>query len=386
MGDRIPASALRAAGAFVFEPFDRLVLSGDRVVAAWGENQQLHARVTQLEVENRQLRGAMIENRLLRGELGLPDWRTVQLKPVEVLALSGDPLPTAATLSAGARQGVQVGDAVVTSEGLVGRVLEVYPTLSRATLLSDANQAIACVVESTGVNGILRFTPAPFPRMVLTSVPLADTLRPGQMVLTSNLSVRWPRGIPVGRITRVTSDASGLLQEAEVQPMARLSRLRHAFVAPRPEGFANAGPAPAYVSSLEMALLRRRVEERRSVERADSLRAARSRADSLARAARDSLARLADSLAGSASSNAASTPALPSAGADTARRARPPVNAPAPATTAPATGARTPPPAPAVTPRPAGADSVRRRPALRDSTREILRRLQSRRAGGRDST
>jgi len=61
-------------------------------------------------------------------------------------------------------------------------------------------------------------------------VPLSDTLRTGQRVLTSGMSRRYPRGIPVGTIVRLGRDAGGLTQEVEVAPAARLSRLRHVFV------------------------------------------------------------------------------------------------------------------------------------------------------------
>lgn len=234
VGERIPTAALRGAGAFVFEPFDRVALWGDRALLAWRENQDLHRRITTLELQNHQLRGALQENQQLRAQLGLPEWRGLVVRPVEVLALSGDPTPTAATLSAGAKQGVHVGDAVMTSDGLIGRVSEVYGTLSRASLLTDPNMAVACEVESTGVNGILRYTPAPQPRLLITAVPLADTIRVGERVMTSDLSVRFPRGIPVGVVTRMTRDATGLMQEIEVQPAARLSRMRHAFIVPGP--------------------------------------------------------------------------------------------------------------------------------------------------------
>ena len=151
-----------------------------------------------------------------------------------MLALAGEPVPTAATLSAGAAQGVHVGDAVVTSDGLVGRVGEVYAGLSRVILLTDPNSAVACEVESTGVQGVLRFFTSPRPRLLLTGVPMADTVRVGQRVLTSGLSLRYPRGLPVGRVERLGRDVSGLTQEIEIAPAARLSRLRHAYVVPGP--------------------------------------------------------------------------------------------------------------------------------------------------------
>jgi len=233
-GDRIPTASLRAAGAWVFAPLDRLVLAVDRTADAWRENQRLRERLVRLELENQRLRGAGVENQRLRRLLELPAWRGLALKPVEILALSGEPVPVAAVLSAGRRQGVVEGDPLVTQDGLLGRVTEAYPTLSRAVLLTDLNSAVACEVESTAVLGVLRFVSTPRPRLLLTGVPLSDTVRAGQKVMTSGLSRRYPRGIPVGTITWTGRDPGGLTQDIVVEPAARLSRLRHAFIIPHP--------------------------------------------------------------------------------------------------------------------------------------------------------
>ena len=232
LGERLPTAPLRSAGAWLFSPFDRVVLAGDRLAAAWRENQALHQRIVDLDLENQRLRVAGDENDVLRRELGLPSVAKLTTRPVEILALSGDTHPVAATLSAGERQGIHEGDAVVTSDGLLGRVSEVYPTLSRAMLLTDPNSAVACEVESTGVLGVLRFTLTPRPRLVLTNVPLTDTVRAGERVLTSGLSQHYPRALPVGVVSAVGRDVGGLTLDVEVQPAARLSRLRHAFVVP----------------------------------------------------------------------------------------------------------------------------------------------------------
>jgi len=234
VGDRLPQSALRGVGATLFAPLDRVVAAVDRLVVAVFENQSLHARLAALELENARLRTLAEENRRLREPLGLPGYRQPTLKPVEVLALSGDPIPASATLSAGRRAGIQEGDVVVTSEGLVGRVAESYSFASRVVLLTDPSAAVACEVESTGVLGILRFAPTPRPALTLAAVPFADTVRVGQRVLTSGLSRRFPRGIPVGRIASFHPGPDGLTQSIRVEAAARLTRLRHVFVIPRP--------------------------------------------------------------------------------------------------------------------------------------------------------
>src|SRR5438067_2432582 len=86
-GERLPQSALRGVGAAMFAPLDRVVLSLDRLSAAWRENQRLHQQVAALELENRRLRDAAVENQHLREQLALPAYRALTLKPVEVLAL-----------------------------------------------------------------------------------------------------------------------------------------------------------------------------------------------------------------------------------------------------------------------------------------------------------
>jgi rod shape-determining protein MreC len=244
VGDRVPQASLRAIGSTLFSPLDRVVMAGDRLVAAWLENQELHTRLARLELENARLRIQAEENRTLREQLSLPHFQNPALRPVEVVALSGDRIPSAITLSSGARGGVHEGDIVVTSQGLVGRVSEVYPFTSRAALLTDPNLAVACEVESTGVLGVLRFTATPKPALALTAVPFADTVLVGQRVLTSGLSRRFPRGIPVGTVSSIGKDPGGLVQEITVDPASRLTRLRHVFLIPGPSPERPA-PAPA---------------------------------------------------------------------------------------------------------------------------------------------
>ena len=233
-GERLPQAWLRGVGAGIFAPLDRIVLTADRMGAAWHENQRLHQRIAELELETTRLESARIENERLRQQLGLMTSRRLTLQPVEVLAPSGEPVPAPAALSAGRKQGIEMGDAVVTREGLLGRIAEVYPNLSRVILLTDPNAAIACEIESTGVLGVLHFSGTPHPRLVLTDVALADTVRIGQRVVSSGLSRRYPRFLPVGTVRSLERDPSGLTQTIEVTPAAPLSRLRHAFVVPRP--------------------------------------------------------------------------------------------------------------------------------------------------------
>lgn len=234
VGERIPTGWLRGAGAAIFDPFDRIVMGGGHALRSWSENAALHERVARLETENARLRGAGAENLVLREQLGLEAWRGLPLTPVEVLAFSGDSPPATLTLRAGFGRRIREGDAVLSSDGLIGRVTESWGDRARASLLTDPNLAVACEVETTGVHGILRFAQGASPRLLMTAVPLSDTVRVGERIVTSDLSVRFPRGIPIGEVVRIDPDPTGLLQEIEVRSAARFARLRHAFVTAGP--------------------------------------------------------------------------------------------------------------------------------------------------------
>ena len=109
---------MRGVGAFVFGAARPLRALGTGCSRLWRENGTLHERLTPLELENQKLRAAGAENRELRAPRAAGG--TGSRSAVEVVALSDEPTPTAATLSAGADLGVKAGDALVMSDGLVG--------------------------------------------------------------------------------------------------------------------------------------------------------------------------------------------------------------------------------------------------------------------------
>ena len=194
------------------------------------ENETLRMQVTQLRVERLLLLRAGAEYERLRRTLGFAEPRAPVLCPARVIMVGGEPWPLSFQLSAGTNRGVKVGQAVVAPEGLVGRIVDVGPTHSTVTLLTDPNLAVASEVIPSGVRGVIRFRAEEKPGLYLTNVPLTDTVRVGESVATSGLSQLFPEGIPVGIVSRLGRDPGGLVQEIEVRPSAPLTRLREVFV------------------------------------------------------------------------------------------------------------------------------------------------------------
>ncbi len=132
--------------------------------------------------------------------------------------------------------------AVMTTEGLIGRTIEVSERTSDVLLITDPNCRVSCKTVPGGAFGIMRgggvqLIGHPLMEMlasinpaVLTYVSTAQDINEGDEVLTSGLGGVFPEGLPVGRIGRVRPHGSGLYLQAEVLPAARLDTFRYAFV------------------------------------------------------------------------------------------------------------------------------------------------------------
>lgn len=212
--------------------------ASDRVVGWWQalneighlrlENAQLRSEVERLTREVALLQEAQAENARLRG---LVEFRAqLDLRTIAARVAMRDPSRwfTTMTIDRGAREGVRVRDPVVTADGLVGRVMEVYPTASRVLLISDPRSAVGVLVQSTRDAGIVEGQGQA--ALLLRYVSRESTLQPGDVLVTSGLGGVFPRGLRVGTVVTVSSPAGALFQEATVSPAATLARLEEVLV------------------------------------------------------------------------------------------------------------------------------------------------------------
>ena len=195
-----------------------------------GDNEQLRSEIAQLRQERALLLRAGAENERLRRSLDFAAPRAATLRPAGVLGVFGEPWSLSYQIEGGADRGFKAGAAVVAPEGLIGRITSVGGDESTVALLTDPNLAVASEVIPSGARGTVRFRAQERPALYLDHVPLTDTVRVGDIVVTSAASTLFPAGLPVGFIARLGREPDGLLQEIEVRPAAPLTRLREVFV------------------------------------------------------------------------------------------------------------------------------------------------------------
>lgn len=157
-----------------------------------------HARLLQWQTVARRLD---FENQELRSLLRLAPDPKARFVTARVVGGSGGAFVRSVLVAAGARDGVRKNQAVITGEGLIGRVTEVGERAARVLLLSDINSQVPVYVERTRERAILAGDNSS--RMFLRLVPSDMMATAGDRIVTSGHGGIFPPGLPVGVITGI---------------------------------------------------------------------------------------------------------------------------------------------------------------------------------------
>lgn len=171
----------------------------------------------------------------------------------EVVAISASPLDRTVTVNRGSRHGVERDAPVMAATGLVGRVVTVAPTTSQIELLSSSTAAVAVITSSSRSRGVVRAAAggADDGGYRMHFVPVGQPVAAGEEVISSGLDELFPKGLLVGRVSRV-HEGDGLLLEITVEPAVDFDVLERVFMLRRQTSFA-AAPAPENPDAVEPA-------------------------------------------------------------------------------------------------------------------------------------
>ncbi len=133
------------------------------------------------------------------------------------------------TIDRGSDDGIRKMMPVVTTGGVLGRVHTLGPRSADVLLLSDRNSSIAVRVERSRARANVRGQGAPGP-CKLEYALRSDDLAEGDELVTSGTDGVFPRGLPVGLVTRVKRGGHGLYQAAEVVPAVDVNRVEEVAV------------------------------------------------------------------------------------------------------------------------------------------------------------
>ena len=207
-----------------------------RPVAAAAELAEQVSALVDLHVENSKLREERArllnwqmvarrldaENKAFRELLNFKPVPESTFITARVIADSGGAFANSLVLNAGSRDGVEKGQAVVTGEGLVGRIHGVGARSARVLLITDLNSRIPALIESTNTRAILAGNNSERPHLIYP--PSGSVVSPGERVVSSGHGGAFPPGLPIGVVTLISNGG------IEVQPYVKRDRIEYVRV------------------------------------------------------------------------------------------------------------------------------------------------------------
>ncbi|WP_460040226.1 rod shape-determining protein MreC [Thermaerobacter litoralis] len=189
------------------------------------ENQQLREELERLRGVEAQVRQLERENRQLEELLGLKQARPDAVLAARVTGRTPDRWYQEITLDQGSADGVEPDMVAVVPGGVVGRVVAVTPHSARVLLITDPESGVGALIGRSGEAGVVYGRGGDLPRLVMTLFAADADVRVGDDVVTSGLGPVFPPGLPIGTVTSVGRDPTGLGIQVTVEPSAPLNRL-----------------------------------------------------------------------------------------------------------------------------------------------------------------
>ncbi len=188
------------------------------------ENQQLKLRLAQLEA-----RAAEAERlaALLDFRHNYPDYPMVFAR---VIGASADRGTRILFVARGASDGLAKAMPVITPDGVVGRVEQVFAGTAQVLLLTDKESGVGAMLENSRTQGVIRGSGAP--TLTLEYIVNEQPVAVGERVLTSGQDRIFPKGLPIGTVLHAEpgTELRSPFQKIVVRPSARLDRLEEVIV------------------------------------------------------------------------------------------------------------------------------------------------------------
>lgn len=192
------------------------------------ENKRLWDEVRKYQAATNEYREAVATNYRLRKLLDLKEALPPPTLTAEIIGKDPSLWFRTVTVNRGSSDGVQKGMPAVTVEGVVGQVMETSPSYAKILLATDPNSAIDVLIQKSRVHGILKGKGSSIYQ--LQYVLKNSDIRKGDMVVTSELGGVFPKGLPVGKVSKVVRNRRGMFQHIEIEPAVDFSILENLII------------------------------------------------------------------------------------------------------------------------------------------------------------
>ena len=186
------------------------------------QHQLLNSRLQRYEVLEE-------ENKRLRELLGSTITFKERVMIAELLAVELEQFRNMLEINKGSRDGVYDGQPVVEAQGIIGQVVHVGPFSGNVLMITDPSHAIPVQVNRNGLRAIAVGT-GRNDTLLLEHLPTNADIRVGDLIVSSGLGRRFPRGYPVGTVSNIKLEPGAPFATIHITPSAMLAQNREVLL------------------------------------------------------------------------------------------------------------------------------------------------------------
>jgi rod shape-determining protein MreC len=190
------------------------------------QNRELQDQIQQLQLEQVRLRQDAEQARRLQALLGFKEQFIDKTIAAQVIGSSGSEQSRIVYLDKGSADGITQDMAVISAQGVVGKVIQVFRHTAQVLLINDQTSGVGTILEQSRLQGVLKGKATG--ELVLDKIMAEEEVKPGDRVLTSGGDQIFPKGLPVGTVADVTRGSEFL--QVTVRPAASLNHLEEVLV------------------------------------------------------------------------------------------------------------------------------------------------------------
>jgi rod shape-determining protein MreC len=191
------------------------------------ENSQLREKNAELMLQLNKLREFGIENEELKGLLKLKDTVKYPLIPATIVAKSFSTSQNTVTLHGGNSSGIKPGMPVINDQGLIGIIYSTSDDYSIARTLRNRDLKLTVKDERSRIDGIMKWNGDD---LVMVDVPKTYDIKPGDRIITSELSSLISIPVPIGVVMELSKVETGIFNEVRVKPLVNFAKAANVYV------------------------------------------------------------------------------------------------------------------------------------------------------------
>lgn len=192
------------------------------------ENLRLKDEVGRVKMENQFLRNELATAERMKALQAFQDRTPSRTLPARIIGTGTGTNSRVVFVDQGSSKGVMRGMAVVTPDGIVGKVLAAYPTASQVLLITDETFAAGVISAKNRVHGTVKG--AGQSKVLVRYVQNEEKVDVGEMFYTSGDDRVFPKGMPVGRATVVRPDSEKGFKQIYLVPTALQQGLEEVLI------------------------------------------------------------------------------------------------------------------------------------------------------------